>query len=106
MKKYTITEISEKTGLSTGNVSDLENNKFLPSANSLIKFSKIFDIHIDWILTGEKPIFLPQEETVQEKFEEEDYLTEEEKDIIKIYRSLNEDKKRDIRGYLNVVSKQ
>lgn len=40
-------------GISSGNLSDLENGKKLPSAKALIGLSTILDCSIDWILTGQ-----------------------------------------------------
>lgn len=36
-----------------GNISELENNKYLPSAETLLNISKVLDCSIEWILTGE-----------------------------------------------------
>lgn len=51
--KLTIKNIHETTGLSIGNISDMENNKYAPSTSSLIPLSKVLECSIDWILTGE-----------------------------------------------------
>ena len=50
--KLTIKNIHETTGLSIGNISDMENNKYAPSTSSLIPLSKVLECSIDWILTG------------------------------------------------------
>jgi transcriptional regulator with XRE-family HTH domain len=102
MSKLTLTEVKNLTGLSTGNLSDLENDKFMPSANALISFRAAFKVHIDWILTGESPIALSKNEVVNEA--QSIYLTEEEKVLIEAYRTLAEEKRRDIQGFINVVS--
>ena len=72
----TLTDVKNFTGLSTGNLSDLENDKFMPSANSLISFREVFNVSIDWILTGEAPINLSKCEIVKEA--QVPYLAEEE----------------------------
>lgn len=47
-----IPDVSEKTNISTGNLSKLENNINKPSADALISLSNIYNVSIDWILTG------------------------------------------------------
>lgn len=48
-------EIKEKTGISTGNLSSIENGKNLPSSIALIELSKVLNCSVDWILFGETP---------------------------------------------------
>ncbi len=47
-------QIFEQTGISTGNLSELENGKYPPSAKTLILLSELYDVSIDWILQGTK----------------------------------------------------
>lgn len=49
----TMADIQEKTNISTGNLSLIENGKHLPSALALIELSEILDCTIDWILKGD-----------------------------------------------------
>lgn len=44
--------IKEKTGISTGNLSDIERGRSLPSASALISLAKILNCSTDWLLTG------------------------------------------------------
>ena len=39
-----------------GSISELENSKYLPSAETLLNISQILDCSIEWILTGEDSI--------------------------------------------------
>lgn len=48
-------QIKEITGISTGNLSDIENGKSLPSAMAIIQLSKILQCSTDYILLG-KPL--------------------------------------------------
>lgn len=50
--QLTIKDIKEATGLSIGNISDLENDKYAPSVAALIPLSIALSISIDWIVTG------------------------------------------------------
>ncbi len=102
MSKLSLTDVKEMTGLSTGNLSELENDKFAPSANALISFRKVFNVNVDWILTGQPPMALSKCESVKE--EQSLYLSEKEKKLIETYRILKEERRQDIQGYINVVT--
>ena len=45
--------IYDKTGISTGNLSDIERGKSAPSASALCELSKILECSVDYILFGE-----------------------------------------------------
>ena len=102
MNKLTLTHVKNLTGLSTGNLSDLENDKFMPSANALISFKEVFNVSIDWLLTGEASRDSTKCEIIKEG--QNTYLTEEEREFIEAYRALDEEKRRDIQGYIHVVA--
>lgn len=65
----TITSFSETIGISQGSLSDIENEKTLPSADTLQKIIKITDINAHWLLTGEgsisREIKSKEEEAIQ-----------------------------------------
>lgn len=46
-------QIKEKTGISTGNLSDIENGKILPSAAAIMQLSQVLECSADYILLGE-----------------------------------------------------
>lgn len=48
----TQTEISQKTSISSGNLSSIENAKYMPSAQAIVELSQILDCTTDWLLTG------------------------------------------------------
>lgn len=48
----TLSQVQAQTDLSTGNLSDIENNRYLPSAKALIRLGRCYDVPIDWILYG------------------------------------------------------
>lgn len=52
----TQTEIQRKTSISSGNLSSIENGRYLPSAIALIELSTVLDCSVDWILTGNSSI--------------------------------------------------
>lgn len=49
------TEVRDAVGVSSGNMSDLENGKRLPSAGTLIRLSQVLGCSADYILTGASP---------------------------------------------------
>lgn len=73
-------QIKELTGISTGNLSGIENGSNLPSANALIGLSKVLGCSIDWILTGKTPIL--------ENFNPPD-LNEDESELLETYSKLD-----------------
>lgn len=48
-------QIKEATGISSGNMSEIENGSKLPSTPALIALSSTLDCSIDWILKGDTP---------------------------------------------------
>lgn len=51
---FTQKDIYIATGISNGNISDIETGRVLPSASALIAFSEILKCSTDWILTGKE----------------------------------------------------
>lgn len=47
-----MTQIFKDTGISTGNLSDIENGKKTPSALTLLLLSRTLNCSTDWLLTG------------------------------------------------------
>ncbi len=54
--RITQTQIQEQTSVTSGNLSCIENGKYLPSAVALIELSRVLECSTDWILTGESKI--------------------------------------------------
>lgn len=52
-KKLTQLKIKELTGISSGNLSEIENGNILPSATALMSLSEILGVSTDWILKGD-----------------------------------------------------
>lgn len=48
----TQTDIQNSAGISSGNLSEIENNKCMPSSLALISLSRELEVSIDWLLTG------------------------------------------------------
>lgn len=52
----TQTQIQEKCGISSGNLSGIETGRYLPSAVTLLELARALNCSVDWILTGESLI--------------------------------------------------
>ncbi len=50
--KLTQTQVKNETGISSGNLSEIENGIKLPSATAIIALSELLQCTTDWILTG------------------------------------------------------
>lgn len=50
----TMKQLHEQTGLSTGNISDIENDRNTPSVSSLVALGRALRRSLDWLLAGEE----------------------------------------------------
>ena len=57
-------QIQEQTSISSGNLSCIENDKYLPSSLALLELSKILECSMEWILTGDYFIENTNKETL------------------------------------------
>ena len=89
--KITQTQIQRETSISSGNLSCIENGKYLPSAIALLELSKILDCSIDWILTGKSSLSKINP-----------ILDNEETDLLNGFRQLSEDDKEELLCLLHV----
>lgn len=78
-------QIKNETGISSGNMSEIENGNKLPSAPALISLSAILDCSIDWMLKGDIP-----------DSENNFLLNERETQLINGFRKLSEGDKYEI----------
>lgn len=85
--KLTGIQIKEQTGISTGNLSDIENGNVLPSAIALMELSKILECSTDYILFGKS-----------RRNENKEYLniSEEDKKLLEFFHGISEDDKEEL----------
>lgn len=83
--KITQTQMQEETSISSGNLSCIENGKYLPSAVALLELSKILDCSVDWMLTGKSSIS-----------NNKTFLDNEEKELLDGFRELPEDDREEL----------
>ncbi|HHU75737.1 MAG TPA: helix-turn-helix domain-containing protein [Firmicutes bacterium] len=104
-KKLTQIDIYKKTGISSGNLSDIENNKSYPSAQALISLNRELGVSIDWILTGRENVqnsFLTRESQNEYRAEELLPLTDQEKEMLWMYRRLDARDREDAKGIIEM----
>lgn len=89
--KITQTQIQQETSVSSGNLSCIENGKYLPSAVALLELSKILNCSIDWILTGKSSI---SENTLA--------LDTKETELLNGFRELSEEDKEELMEILEM----
>lgn len=78
-------QIKELTGISSGNMSDIERGKSLPSASAVMELSRIFDCSTDEILFGSS-----------RKSDISDVISETEEELLKNFRELDQDSQEEI----------
>lgn len=93
--RLTLNDIFAQENIKTGNLSELENDKYLPSVQTLISLSRVLNCSIDWILTGKE--YCNLESLNSEVLISDNHmicdgepLTESEADLIAMYRLLDE----------------
>ena len=98
--------------ISQGSLSDIENNKSLPSADTISKLYLYSDLNILWLLLGKGPMTrdrsaasgLDDEALIQENtqdFGEDRKLREMIEKAVRIYRRGNQEKRAHLIGFLN-----
>lgn len=100
--KLTMQDITNLTGVKSGSLSEIENDKYLPSVQTLIPLSRALSCSIDWILTGS---VLPLESRKNED-ENGGEVPEAESDLLAMYRILDERDKNDIFEFVNIKYKR
>lgn len=91
----TQTQIQQETSISSGNLSCIENGKYLPSAVALLELSKILNCSIDWMLTGESSI--SNIGTI---------LDNKESNLLNAFRELDEDDQDEIADFVEMKLKR
>jgi transcriptional regulator with XRE-family HTH domain len=65
-----LTELSRLIQVSQGSLSDLENDKSLPSATTLANLSAYTDLNIYWLLMGKGPVILADSADIKKSTQE------------------------------------
>lgn len=87
--------IQKSTGISSSNLSSIENGKNLPSAIALVELLQALACFVDWLLTGKPSQFLPSENPF--------FIYEEQQRLVEAYNRLDSrGKNRMPKGYKEV----
>lgn len=92
--KLTQTDIKAAVGISSGNISDIENGNRLPAASTLVQLAEALQCSIDWMLTGASPE--PENSVPSEVGDSV------EADLLKGFRQLDRDDQDEIMGLLEL----
>ena len=105
-------ELAKLIKISQGSLSDIENNKSLPSADTIAKLYQYSDLNIIWLLLGKGPMIRDRsraseldegalvQETAQD-YGEDRQLQEVIEKAVRIYRRGNQAKRAHLIGFLN-----
>ncbi len=110
-RKYSLlklVELSKKIRVSQGSLSDLENDKSLPSATTLANLCLYSNINIYWLLTGRGPMIRAESENVEKSVFQKEFvhllqdrkLRELMEKVIRVYRKGDASKKAHLEGFL------
>lgn len=83
--RLTQLDIKEKTGISSGNMSDIERGNRLPAANTLLQLSEVLQCSIDYLLRGKSSI--SENSTTSPPTD----LSPQEQDMLKLFRNISKD---------------
>lgn len=102
--RLTMKDIFSREGIQTGNLSELEHDKYLPSVQTLISLSRVLDCSIDWILTG-----MEHSDSLNSNIGRSEILScdgkpleESEIDLVAMYRLLDDRDKEDVFDSVNL----
>lgn len=94
-------ELAKIIKVSQGSLSDIENNKSLPSADTIAKLYQYTDINIIWLLTGKGPMNKVKHSLNDEELSEDDKdLSELIQKLVRTYYRGDSEKKAHLTGFL------
>lgn len=89
----TMKQLHDLTGLSTGNISDIENDRNTPSVASLVPLGRALNCSLNWLLTGEE---LPSRFSEREQSCDGIALSQLESDLIAMFRLLTGEAQKEV----------
>mgnify|MGYP001053427790 FL=1 len=95
--KLTLKDVNELTSISTGNLSEIENGKYLPGVLALLQLSNALKCSTDWIMKGDtEPCYQETEDDCMTQ------LDPIETDVIQMYRTFDERDKKETYDMLQI----
>lgn len=89
----TQTKIQQETGISSGNLSLIENGKTLPSSSALFNLSNLLQCSIDYLLKGES---LNSKNLDMHNFKDSNQLSDVDIDLLDLFHKLTPDDQEEI----------
>ncbi|ASN72400.1 putative repressor protein [uncultured Caudovirales phage] len=86
-------ELADLVGKSKGNISGYENDKYEPSAQTIISIAKYFGVSTDWILNGAE---FQNNDYAPEESSNRVLISELESDMLQMFRLLDERDREDV----------
>ena len=109
-KKITQTDIKNACGISSGNLSEIENDKVSPTSNALLSLKRFLGVSVDWLLTGEGEMFPPSEpdhKLLPNPMEfDVNELNDEQKELLMLFAHLNENQKYAVKEFIKYQFRQ
>ena len=93
--KLTQKKLSDATGISRGNLSNYETDRFKPASDAIIAIATYFDVTTDWLLTGKEDSDLKSNQNPNHMT-----LTDNEEKLITLFRQLRDEDKLKIEGII------
>ncbi|WP_113674375.1 helix-turn-helix domain-containing protein [Vallitalea guaymasensis] len=89
-KNLTLEEFAREINMKKGSISSYENNRYNPSADTVVMISKLYDVDLNWLLTGEgQPFKIIDMEFVSCENVPKKDISEDEMDLILKFRELS-----------------
>lgn len=88
-------KLADATGISRGNLSNYESDRFKPASDAIIAIATYFGVTTDWLLTGKEDYYLKSNQNHNHMT-----LTDNEEQLITLFRKLKHDDKLKIEGII------
>lgn len=92
IRKITQQELADATGISRGNLSSYEQDRFKPASDAIIAIASYLNVSTDWLLTGNGPM----------NFKNTLVLSANEIELITLFRKLTDKDKLKIEGMIEL----
>ena len=100
IRKITQQELADATGISRGNLSNYEKDRFKPASDAILAIANYFNVSTDWLLTGKES--LNSITNIYNPYTNSMVLSNREIELINLFRKLKNDDKLKIEGMLEL----
>ena len=104
--KITQEQLSETLGITTIAISRIENNKVNLNSRNAKLICSTYDVSYDWLMNGKGTMFTRANEFILEAFADKYNLDDFDKEIIRMYTSLSEETKNEIKEKIARINKE